>query len=677
MKKRILALALAATTAFSMLGSGLSVSAAALNNGKWTDVESNDYMKPSYGDLYLEVKYGKENAVVDSRLVTKTSKPSDGASQDAGVTVVDLSDVDVAYTLDEILENYVEDDVVYLYNYLDTTLVGSDLEDAIAAIDDGDALALAKEINPSLNTGTGSVNNYAYLKLELKKTSSVKNTLRSEIEGAFKNLNTGLVSNTDYKDTDGAGFEALLTDIKGVTVGSVASSQLVAYIQAYNEVANSVEFLGADTESVQAMIDALASRGEDEFKVATDYARFMADLDDLQAKLDKAETPTAVASVKGEVETLSVKYTSSGADKDELKATLLSLFTDMTTSKLPSTYPTTSPETNKQVYVKADYAEEDWNTFASAYATAYEVYKRSSTKSFQTDVNNAVENLIAAIDGMSASSSAPNWLIVRLEELVAEASTKIETDYTTTSWKAFASALARAEEILDAGTAGVTSATNAADTLELAMKNLKVKTPSATEKNELKTVLNAARKTLKGLDKAANGAQYYALTAAITKAEGLYSNVETYTLKATTTKSMIADAIDALNSAIDFSEVVMGWSQLANGTWMYGTAEGYVTSDWAWIGSAWYYFDANGIMVTGWQQLDGAWYYFYNWGGMAKGWALVNGTWYYLNPNGGKMLANGWNWIDGKCYYFYSWGGMAANTTIDGYKVDASGAWVK
>ena len=201
---------------------------------------------------------------------------------------------------------------------------------------------------------------------------------------------------------------------------------------------------------------------------------------------------------------------------------------------------------------------------------------------------------------------------------------------------------------------------------------------TTSEKNALKKTIETAEKTLKGLDKASNGAQYYALTAAINDAKALYkNNTVAKGLKDTTSKSMVAKAIDALNAAIDFSEVVIGWNQLANGTWMYGTEDGYVTSAWKWIGSAWYYFDANGIMATGWLQLDGAWYYMYSWGGMAKGWAQVNGTWYYLNPNGGKMLANGWNWIDGKCYYFYSWGGMAANTTIDGYKVDASGAWVK
>ena len=40
-------------------------------------------------------------------------------------------------------------------------------------------------------------------------------------------------------------------------------------------------------------------------------------------------------------------------------------------------------------------------------------------------------------------------------------------------------------------------------------------------------------------------------------------------------------------------------------------------------------------------------------------------------------MATGWNWIGNKCYYFYDSGKMAADTAVGGYRVDASGAWVK
>ena len=64
---------------------------------------------------------------------------------------------------------------------------------------------------------------------------------------------------------------------------------------------------------------------------------------------------------------------------------------------------------------------------------------------------------------------------------------------------------------------------------------------------------------------------------------------------------------------------------------------------------------------------------------MRTGWLKKEGSWYYL-ASSGKMVT-GWTQIDGKWYYFSkesnSLGQMAANTTVDGYKVNADGVWVK
>lgn len=670
MKKRILALALAATTAFSMLGSGLSVSAA----DKWTDLTENDYKKPSFG-LYLEILDGGSK---DDAYALKTGTSLSGNSE-AG-TAVDWDAIVTASSLDEAMEYEVDADTLYLYNYLDTTLSGSSWDKVLTAVENEDALALAKALDPDIDTaGTGTESQYKYVEIPLFKDDNRVKTLRADAVSAFKGLPTDatLTSGKDYTDPDNVGFAALLTDIGDVTIANVATSQLIAYIQAYNAYAELVIMNEADVDSVQAKLDALASRDESEFKNSSDYNRFMADLDDIQAELDKAKTYADVQAVLTKVNNLSTKYTSAGADKTELKDLLVSLFDGLTIAKITSTYAGGYPATG-QVYVKADYATDDWNAFDNAFKAAITVYKTTASKSFQTDVDNMVAELLDAINALSSNTSVPNWLLVKIEEDLATAYAKVEDDYTTASWKTLQNAVTRAESILDAANPGKAAAEAASIALENAIKGLVVKGVTATEKKELKDAITAAEKALKALDKASNGAQYYALTVAINGAKALFTDGDTSkALVKDTTKSSVANAIDALKDAIDFSDIVLGWNKLADGSYMYGTEDGYVTSAWKWIGSSWYYFDAKGIMVTGWQQLDGAWYYFYTWGGMAKGWAQVNGTWYYLNPNGGKMLSNGWNWIDGKCYYFYSWGGMAANTTIDGYKVDASGAWVK
>lgn len=117
-----------------------------------------------------------------------------------------------------------------------------------------------------------------------------------------------------------------------------------------------------------------------------------------------------------------------------------------------------------------------------------------------------------------------------------------------------------------------------------------------------------------------------------------------------------------------------GWEQV-NGTWYYMAESGAMTTGWQKVDGSWYYMQTWGGMTTGWQQVNGIWYYLKESGAMATGWQQIDGTWYYLKDWGG--MATGWQEVNGKWYYFYASGAMAADTTIDGYTVDASGAWVK
>ena len=50
---------------------------------------------------------------------------------------------------------------------------------------------------------------------------------------------------------------------------------------------------------------------------------------------------------------------------------------------------------------------------------------------------------------------------------------------------------------------------------------------------------------------------------------------------------------------------------------------------------------------------------------------------YWYQEDDGTYPADTWKWINGRCYYFNQAGWMLADTvTPDGYRVDASGAWV-
>nr|WP_312291543.1 hypothetical protein [Clostridium chromiireducens] len=96
---------------------------------------------------------------------------------------------------------------------------------------------------------------------------------------------------------------------------------------------------------------------------------------------------------------------------------------------------------------------------------------------------------------------------------------------------------------------------------------------------------------------------------------------------------------------------------LVNGRWQYNDATGNpVKNNW--------FYDRN-YNQNYFLQADGS---------MATGWLSNNGKWYYLGADGG--MKTGWIIDGGKYYYLYADGSMAFNTTINGYKLGSSGAWI-
>lgn len=94
---------------------------------------------------------------------------------------------------------------------------------------------------------------------------------------------------------------------------------------------------------------------------------------------------------------------------------------------------------------------------------------------------------------------------------------------------------------------------------------------------------------------------------------------------------------------------------------------------WVLEGEKWYYYTDNVTVKNEWRKLGNIWYYFDNDGAMATGWRLLGGKWYYL---GDGAMRTGWVLVGGKWYYLYSNGDMASNTTIGGYRLGSSGAWI-
>ncbi|EKQ57131.1 MULTISPECIES: transglutaminase-like domain-containing protein [unclassified Clostridium] len=80
-----------------------------------------------------------------------------------------------------------------------------------------------------------------------------------------------------------------------------------------------------------------------------------------------------------------------------------------------------------------------------------------------------------------------------------------------------------------------------------------------------------------------------------------------------------------------------------------------VDGNWCFTNNSWYFLRKAGVYATGWTMIDNNWYYLGDDGAMKTGWILSNDKWYYCYPVTGAM---------------------AVNTIINGYRVDASGAWV-
>ena len=131
--------------------------------------------------------------------------------------------------------------------------------------------------------------------------------------------------------------------------------------------------------------------------------------------------------------------------------------------------------------------------------------------------------------------------------------------------------------------------------------------------------------------------------------------------------------LDGSWSYIENGSPIKGWKQV-NGLWYFMNENGIMNIGWNKVNGTWYYMNNTGEMMTGWQFIGNAWYYLSEDGSMETGWQFINSKWYYLNENGD--MATGWKNINNVWYYLYSDGSMAFSTSIDGYNLNASGAWI-
>ena len=581
------------------------------------------------------------------------------------------------------------------------------------------------------NAASGGINGQVKLNYEFTDSSKASATRRNAISDFLAVLEKAKKYETDieplYDDVylDEYNVEKMINDITSAgDVSTLATSQMLYYTSEFNRLLGDDGLIGQTgtwEEKYTALSDIVALLTADDYNSRNWIL--------VEKQIDLAEDNAAkgtTAGYKAAYEDLMYIFENIVAetpDYDSLKDALDSLFT-----KKMSSFDVTNYKGTKGAYCvyliddytdRADRVTDAWYDFAGtkddaedyvdgAYRQAARVYNAcrvASTRKYipQSLVNYVVENLNTSIQNLDPNKETANWIIVMLEDALDIANSVVESDYRTNTsyWRNFKRDVADIEDLLEATVVQENAAESAIKDLfgsdmdatkgttgtYAELSKCKLSVPSAT-RNELRDKINEAKDLLK--DKTGKtSTQISELQTALADAEDITT---------ANTISQYETAIADLDAAMTNYNHPQGWYQ-ANGAWYYGREDANVTgwlnvsgtwyyldpandgrmmTGWQQIGGTWYYLKDTGAMATGWLNQNGTYYYLESWGGMATGWKSVNGSWYYLDPaQGGKMLANGWYWISGKCYYFYNWGGMAANTTIDGYTVDASGAWVR
>lgn len=154
------------------------------------------------------------------------------------------------------------------------------------------------------------------------------------------------------------------------------------------------------------------------------------------------------------------------------------------------------------------------------------------------------------------------------------------------------------------------------------------------------------------------------------------SSSSTSSSSSSTSSSSTSTSNNTSNNNNNINNSKKGWKQ-ENAKWCYYNDNGSkLSSTWFYDRSygQTYYLDNNGDMSTGWLYNDSKWYYLGTNGAKTTGWQRVGGTWYYLDSVG--VMQTGWfRDKDGKFYYLNPSGAMLSNTTVQGYKLGADGAW--
>ena len=692
MKKRILALALAGTTAFSVFG---GMNAFAAKSDKWEDWNNATSNSAAYDSYYVESSVLKLNE-------------HGNLSWDA---------------LNAIAFTYEAEGTYYVGDWAlkkgatteETDAFEKAVKVAIAAAEDAakkppyknnpeSAYNNTSEIYEPVNNALKAAYSITSGTVDLKDTKDAIYDLRDEfkaVDDFFKDPTT-----TEEVTQDDLDVTAIKDEYDIVSFDAYDAEVLFADIfNAYNlenTTYTTYKYLAAEYKRIMGDIDpadhsdlideyehlheAVSSLTESDYKVR-DWADIEDYLRDAEIEAEDGEWREAVRLLR---EALDV--TPDEGDYKELEATLMSMYADEDGRTYAryivngKTYIKNKKGTNA-LYAASDYAvkggyTDEWealfvepiwyynpldamtSTNASGFAKeelcdgvygyAYDLYTKAKKENVaQSKLDIANEMLIEALEALDPSSTSTEWALVKLEKTVALAEALVDTDFNTTSvkWKTFQKNLEKAQETLAKSNIGKSEVIKVMEALNDSMMELEgiAKNPSYTLKKEYLAVLKEAKEELKGIEDQ-NATQYKTLMAAIKDAENLGTWLDVNEADEdehyVDLPSDYEEAIANLEAAIAGYVHPQGWYQNEEGTWFYG------------VGTENY---------TGWLEINGRNYFLKDDGSMAAStWVKTDkGYWYYLNEYG-IMLHDGWGKINGSWYYFKNFGAMAEGWVKDG-----------
>lgn len=582
MKKRLLALALAGTTAFSVFG-GLTA---------FASTEDDVYASYNLYDLTT------------------------------GKLVADADDFETVMDIEDIMDTEVVDGVVYLYDFFEVFAdAGYDVED-FEEFEEGEN---ADTVIAKFGGLDGKDYDYG---------EGDRRSIRKDIISAWDEFIDGIskdLADYSYKfeKEDIYNFEGLMADIVYAddNATKMISSQLVYLMQQYDYFVDGglVDAKAFDTEDLDIVMEILAGRTEDDFKKANDYNRgWVFALEDLEKAYEKADTTAEYGAVWADA--IDYLFNYSGADKADKSALKAAAKTTLLGFEL---------------YPAADFADKDTT---SGYTAEYDYYQdvltfatmiidNATSQSFQSDVDVATEMLEDAIAALEPTNSnkVKGSTLMMIEEAMEEFDGLVESDYKK-GWSDLETALEYAEDAL-AGDKGLNQTWTALDML--GNVTLTAKSVPASLRKELKTAINAAQKWVNAYKKNYTSDKTAAQVLAVKNA--LENGNKVYSADAKLISKFEA-AIDQINDALNYTEVTLGWVETEKG-WAYGTEEGFVQNGWYKVKDNWCYFENGVALANTWKNLDGTWYYLNSYCFAARGWAKVDGKWYFFN-DGCAMLAN-------------------------------------